>query len=575
MDAVAIIGMGCLFPGAETPEQYWQNLLAQKDCATPLSDQELGVDPSLYYNPVKGTPDKICYTTNGHVRGFEFNPHGYALPADELEQLDNLFKWTLYAADQAFCDSGYRKPDTDTGDKKTGLILGNIGMPNHGGKRLLNGFYNTILEPYIKDLLNDERFEFGRYWDAEKLSDVNLSTCSYNAILAARALDLNGPCYALDAACSSALYAIKSACYYLNSGKADMMLAGAVCHADHVYIDHGFNVLQAFPDKGESAPFDKNSEGLKAGEGAGVIALKRLADAERDGDRIDAVIDAIGLSNDAGAKHILVPDQQGQILALRRAYEGVDKAVDYVECHATGTPVGDQVELNSIEQFFYAGPEVPLLGANKGNIGHMLTASGMAGILKVLLAMRHNTIPGTVKMQDMVETKKGRIGAQHVVRENIPWPQAGGVKRAGINAFGFGGVNGHLVISEHAGQSSTAGQLPQASRQERSAKASAIAITGMSVGMASTQNLKEFDSAIRNGEQFFQPLPQTRWSGIETRNDVLERYSVEQIPSGAYIEKLEFDCKRFKLPPKNGGYPFTVPYGVNAACRPGFLRCRL
>lgn len=541
MEKIAIIGLGCLFPGAETPDQYWDNLLARRDSSSPLSSTELDADPALYHHPQAGTADKIGYNKNGHVRGFQFDAEGFKLPAEQLRQLDPLFQWTLYAADQALKDSRYGANQAALA--RCGLIVGNIGMPTHAGKKLMNGFYQQVLEPYLQTLTGRDDFHFHRPWNADGLSELNLKTVSHNATVAAQALGLGGPCFALDAACASALYAIQMASYYLQSGKADLMLAGAVCHADHIYIDHGFNVLQAFPANGESTPFDRDSQGLKGGEGSGLIALKRYSDAVRDGDQIYGVIESIGLSNDGGAKHILVPDVNGQLLSLQRAYDGIERGIDYLECHATGTPVGDQVELASVESFFGACARRPLIGANKGNIGHMLTASGMASTLKVLLAMRHGVIPPTLGVQNMVGTPKGELNIKHIVREATPWPQQGALKRAGINAFGFGGVNGHMVLSEHA-------QSTVPARAEAAAPLAGLAIIGSAVLLADTDANDGFDATIEQGRSVLGEVPRTRWLGLEGRTDLLQARGLAQAPAGAYIEKFEFDCKRFRLPPK-------------------------
>lgn len=555
MEPIAIVGMGCLFPGATNPDQYWQNLLNKVDSSSQLSSEELGgIEAAKYYDEQKGTPDKICYNKNGHVRDFHFDPNGYLVPTEQLDQLDNLYQWTLYVAHEALKDARL-----NLGQPNTGMILGNIGMPTHSCKQIMSQFYNKALEPYIRELLGDDRFRFQPYWDAKSLATINLSTASQNAVVAAQALGLNGPCFTLDAACSSAIYAIKVASDYLNLGKADVMLAGSICHADHIYIDHGFNVLQAFPGIGEqSIPFDKHSKGLKAGEGAGIVALMRLSDAEQKNCRIYGVIDAIGLSNDAGAKHILVPDFDGQVLALNRAYKDKSPQIDYLECHATGTPVGDQVELNSIESFFFAQQaaehqKTPLLGANKGNIGHMLTASGMASLLKVLLAMKHNTIPGTIQLQHMVATQQGKLALDDVVRETMPWPTSGRKKRAGINAFGFGGVNGHMAIHEYSkGElSSPAINHPRINNHHKQGQP--ISITGMAVTMASTQNISDFNAVVQNNRQVFAALPATRWSGLHSRDDIIGPFGLPCVPKGAYIEKFDFDCKRFKLPPNVAG----------------------
>ncbi|WP_409523625.1 beta-ketoacyl synthase N-terminal-like domain-containing protein [Nitrincola sp. MINF-07-Sa-05] len=542
MSPIAIVGMGCLFPGAASPEEYWQNLLNEQDVTNHLSDDLLGAPLHHYLAEEPGTPDKICYHKNGHIRDFRFDARGYRLPADKLDGLDNLFKWTLYAADQALRNAG----QSTEAAQRCGLIVGNIGMPTHSGKRFLNGFYNKLLEPYIQELLGEPAFRFADYWPQERQDQDNLSTASYNATIAAMALGLQGPVYTLDAACSSALYAIQMACFYLNNHQADVMLSGAVCHADHIYIDHGFNMLHAFPaSKEQSIPFDRNSRGLKAGEGAGMVVLKRLQDAERDGDEIYGVIESIGLSNDAGAKHILVPDTQGQMLALKRAYDGNDSRVDYLECHATGTPVGDQVELNSIEQFFGQNDSLPLIGANKGNVGHMLTASGMASLIKVLQSMRHGVIPATIGLEQMVATKGGKLTIDHVVRASRNWPAESGQRRAGINAFGFGGVNGHMVLRDGTVKGNT--EPTPVMDDEK------MVITGMSVAMADTHCVSQFNTSIRDARQHFSTLPGNRWSGLEQRQDLLDEYGLSAPPLGAYIEKFEFDCKRFKMPPNMAG----------------------
>ncbi|MDX7999535.1 beta-ketoacyl synthase [Xenorhabdus sp. Reich] len=585
MEHIAIVGVGCLFPGADTPEKYWDNLLKAKDSSTPLSALELGVDPACYYSPVAGTPDTINYVNNGHVRDFHFDGKGYNLPEEELNTLDNLFKWTIYAAEQALNDSGYRQHKNVL--QKTGLILGNIGMPTHSTKQMMSPFYHKILQPYIQKLIGRPDFQFDQFWPQANHSEQNLMTGGHNATIAALALGLSGPRYCLDAACASALYAIKSGADYLLSHKADMMLVGSICHVDHIYIDHGFNILQVFPDKGDSIPFDKSSKGVKAGEGVGMVAIKRYSDAVRDNDKIYGVVESIGLSNDAGTKHLLVPDQKGQLIALERAYQHSQRDIDYVECHATGTNIGDQTELSTIETFFGepasdehaldeqvlgGNGKIPLIGANKANNGHMLTASGMGSLLKVLLAMKHSLIPATPRVNQLVSTPQGKLNIDHIVREAKPWPVSHRAKRAGINAFGFGGVNGHMVISEDSHELRAA--YTQV-KPENPQKADRLAIVGIGVHMAKTEDSKTLDHAFQQGTQHFYPLPKTRWIGMEKRPDVLAMRGVSQPPLGSYIESFEFDCKQFKLPPNVIGahlscHLFLLPIAEQAFLDAGY-----
>ncbi|WP_127959541.1 beta-ketoacyl synthase N-terminal-like domain-containing protein [Serratia microhaemolytica] len=570
MEHIAIVGLGCLFPEADSIEQYWQNLLACRDCSSALSRAETEVDPALYYHATPGTGDKINYNRNGHIRGFQFDAQGYALPAQQLQTLDNLFKWTLYAAQQALTDSGYRHQPEKLA--RTGLLIGNIGMPTHSSKQLMSAFYHQLLTPYLQQLLGRSDFCFVSPWQQKSLSDLNLLTNSHNATVAALALGLQGPSYALDAACASALYAIKMASEYLIDGKADMMLTGAVCHADHIYLDHGFNVLRAFPDNGESIPFDRRSQGLKAGEGAGIIAIKRYADAVRDNDKIYAVIEAIGLSNDAGRRHLLVPDIQGQQLALARAYGTEPPDIDYLECHATGTPVGDQIELSAVEAFFRNAATRPLLGANKIINGHMLTASGMASLFKVILAMQHNVIPPTPGVEQMVATATGDITLHDIVRQARPWPQRQRPKRAAINAFGFGGVNAHLVLSEqHASWRSTVPPSPAAAPQMQP-----LALVGIALQLAETEQNGHLDQSLRRGRQHYAPLPATRWLGIEQLPTLLAQRGIDTPPIGSWIEAFEFDCHYFRLPPNVVGahllsHLFLLPIAERAFLDAGYL----
>lgn len=543
-DKIAIVGLGCIFPEADNPEQLWKVFEQGTDVTSEISEHELGVSPALYKHPEKGTIDKIGYSKNGYVRKSDITLDDFRVAKQALQQFDKVFQWTLHAAAQALKDAG--NSDVDSVLARTGLVLGNINMPTHAAKQLVSQMYHEILTPHIQTLIGREDFAFSKYWQGHDWSLDNLLIGSHNAVVTAQALGLQGPTYTIDGACSSGIYSISLACKHLQAGEADIMLAGATCQADHIYINHGFNVLKAFPDKGEeSLPFDKRSGGLKAGEGVGVLALKRYSDAKASGDKIYGVIDAIGLSNDAGAKHMLVPDTKGQQLALARAYEQASRYPDYVECHATGTPVGDKVELNSIASFFGA-ERLPKIGANKQNFGHALTASSMVSIFKVLLAMQHDEVPATQKVEAFVGSESGILTIDSVVRSAIKWPAQGKGKVAGVNAFGFGGVNGHLVIcSEDA--------LKPEQEVESAEKPQSLAIVGLSACLPKVRELRDLDDLITQGNNNFGGLPQKRWSGIEKCTALLSKYNLDDIPTGAFIDQFVFDCQRYKIPPNAAG----------------------
>lgn len=290
----------------------------------------------------------------GLIRDFQFDPTGYRIPADFLAGLDAIFKWSLYVAKQALEDSGYLNRSEILA--KSGVILGNLSSPTRLSQRLVTPIYRRTVESALRELLDQPDLELPRL-TPEQVSPFNFFTAGYPSTLIPQALGLSGTSFSLDAACASPLYAVQLACEYLISRKADLMLAGAVSCSDPFVTHIGFSLYRAYPSDGVGRPLDENSGGMITGEGAGMLALKRYSDAVRDGDKIYATILGVGLSNDGKGKHFLTPSSKGQMLAFERAY--ADAAIDpqsikYVECHATGTDLGDKTELSSMDAFLGA-----------------------------------------------------------------------------------------------------------------------------------------------------------------------------------------------------------------------------
>jgi len=548
MEKIAIIGLGCLFPGAETPEQYWHNLLARQNTTSTATAAQMGVDPNLFLAPGKGVQDKYYCMQGGYINGFKFDPHGYHLPADFLASLDDLFKWPLYVSREALADSGYL--ENPAALARCGVVLGNLSFPTQSSHRLFAPIYRQAIEPPTQELLG-QPFELAQLAATGPVAPHNLMTFGYPTAVVGRALGLGGVSFALDAACASSLYAVKLAGQYLLAGKTDLMLAGAVSRADPFFINMGFSIFQAYPENGHSHPLNKTSGGLFAGEGAGVFVLKRYRDAMRDGDRIYAVISGIGLSNDGKGKFLLQPNPKGQILAFERAYAAAQvdpRSIDYVECHATGTPVGDKTELNSMDTFFGRSQAAPRVGSVKSNLGHLLTVAGMAGMTKVILSMAHRQIPATINLTEPLSSKNNVISAAQIVTETIPWPQQDHTKRAAVSAFGFGGANAHLILEEHpAGQSAqteTAASRPTQNQTK-------LAIIGMDAFFGGCNGLDSFGRTIYEGRQHFIAPPPGRWQGIENRTELLKAHGLEAAPAGAYITDFEMDFLHYKIPPNN------------------------
>lgn len=524
-EKIAITGLSCLFPGAATPEGFWRNLVGGVNSTSQATAQEFGADPALYYDPQRRTHDTTYSLRGGYVRAPIAIPDG----------LDRAAAWTLYVAQQALMEGGYAaRPDVLA---RCGLILGNLSFPTQESHARVAPIYDAALGRAVGETLGDDNFALWR--DEPSATASAPAPAPSPAAAVAEHFGLGGPYFALDAACASSVFAVGLACEYLTSGKADLMLAGAVSAADSLFVNMGFTHFGAYPETGQSRPLDARSGGLISGEGAGLLVLKRYADAVRDGDPIHAVVGGVGLANDGRGKHPLTPNSRGQIMALERAYAGGinPSAVQYVECHASGTPLGDETELQSMDAFFGASRSqpMPLIGSVKANHGHLLTVAGLASMLKVILSMAHDEIPATIGVEHPLTTQ--HFGAAQIVTKNTAWRQA--QKTAGVNAFGFGGVSAHLVLQNVA----AAGQ-PEPMQSVAPSKPTRMAIIGMDAHFGAFDNLETFARSIYDGTPAFTPLPPKRWKGL-----------ADDAPMGAYIEQFEIDFLRFKFPPKADDQP--------------------
>ncbi|MBM7809963.1 3-oxoacyl-(acyl-carrier-protein) synthase/3-hydroxymyristoyl/3-hydroxydecanoyl-(acyl carrier protein) dehydratase [Saccharothrix algeriensis] len=430
-----------------------------------------------------GLPREADEGRGGVVRGFEavFDPGGFRVPAAELAGLDEVFRWVLHAGREALreCGGEHLLP-------RAALVLGTLSYPSPGAVRWAAGAWLSAgpgADPR-------DRFFSG-----------------LPAHLAARALGLGLGGFALDAACASSLYAVKLACDRLSRGAADLVLAGGVSHADPVLLHRGFRELAALSPTGRSRPFHRDADGLVPAEGAGVVALVRLADARAAGMPVAAVIRGVGLGNDGAAGGLLVPSGEGQERVLRQTYRaaGVDPAtVSLVECHATGTPVGDATEARAVARVFAGRRDLPI-GSVKANLGHALAAAGMAGLLKVVGALRAGVVPPAPHADEPAEALRGT--ALRLVREPEEWR---GPRRAAVNAFGFGGANAHVVLD--AGDDGGGGGVGAPLPPDRTGRPAAhrsgsagvedrvgVAVVGLAVRVGGV-GTAEFRRGVRAGE---------------------------------------------------------------------------
>ncbi|MGE0454664.1 MAG: beta-ketoacyl synthase N-terminal-like domain-containing protein [Vicinamibacteria bacterium] len=427
---IAIVGQSCLLPGARRPEDLVQAVLAGRDLLSATPEGRWRLPKARLLDAPAASLDRVACDRGGYVESPDepFDANGLQVPAADLAGLDPLFLWTLRTAREALGAAGLpRAPE------RCGLVMGNLSFPS------------GALAQYAEAV-----WRAGEA-DAPALPDPrNRFMSGLPALLAARALGLRGPAFALDAACASSFYALKLACDALHDGRADLMLAGAVNRADDLFIHVGFTALRALSPSGRSRPFHRDADGLVPAEGAAFVALKRLADAVADGDTVLGVVRGIGLSNDGRGAGLLAPSEEGQRRALAAAYESAGLRpgdVSLLECHATGTPVGDATEVRSTGAIFAGCKDVPI-GSIKSNLGHLITVAGMAGLLKVLGAFRAGVRPPTLHADQPLDALAG--SPFRLLAEPEPWTSAG-PRRAGLSAFGFGGNNAHVIVEEWTG----------------------------------------------------------------------------------------------------------------------------
>jgi acyl transferase domain-containing protein/3-hydroxymyristoyl/3-hydroxydecanoyl-(acyl carrier protein) dehydratase len=499
---IAVVGQACVLPGALRPEQLWSAVLDGRDLLTAAPPGRWRIDPELVLaepGDADEARDRCWSDRGGYVRGFEavFDPQGFALAPEQVLALDPLFHWTLHAGREALRDAGHDAAGgagRGAGGHRVGAVLGNLSFPSSG------------LSAWAESVWLGDRFP-----DLPRPDPLNRFMSGLPAHLLAGALGLDAGAFALDAACASFLYALKLACDRLHDGRADLMLAGAVNRADDLFLHIGFTALRALSRSGLSRPLHRDSDGLVPAEGAVMLALKRLGDAVAAGDRVLAVIRGVGLANDGRGAGLLAPAEEGQVRAMRAAYAGCGLEpgdVTLLECHATGTPVGDATEVRSTAQVFAGTSDVPI-GSVKSNLGHLVTAAGGAGLLKVIAALRAGVRPPTRHADAPIAALAA--SPFRLLREAEPWP-APGTRRArcaAVSAFGFGGNNAHLLVEEWTGEADRTyvGVPPRAEPAGPAgpAEGGEVAVVGLGAVVADLADAAAFARALFTGDARLRP----------------------------------------------------------------------
>ena len=563
---IAVVGLGGLFPQAPDLDTFQHNIQARIDASRAVPPGRWVLDPQDAYDPVLAL-DRVYSTRACVVDGFTFDPGGLQLDADTLRGLDPLYEMVLHVGRQAFDDAA-----TGTLDRRrVGVTLAAIALPTDGSSAITREVLGRAFEATLLGAIGTAGTSGTETQRAVALSSpLNARVTARPASLLAQALGLGGGSCTLDAACASSLCAVKLACDELRAGRTDAMLAGGVSRPDSLYTQMGFSQLRALSPSGVCRPFDADADGLVVGEGAGIVVLKRLDDARRDGDTIYGVIRGIGLSNDI-AGSLLAADSEGQLRAMREAYRQagwVPEDVDLIECHGTGTPLGDSVELESLRALWHQShwrPGQCALGSVKSNIGHLLTAAGAAGLIKTLLAMRDKQLPPSANFDRASRgTELDVVQSPFRVQTDVrPWERrdAHTPRRAAVSAFGFGGINAHLLVEEVEAEEwdttpSQAGNTTSSLGvvHDTHDGAPPVAIVGMDAHFGRLDSLRAFQEAVLRGDSAIVPPPETRWRGCE---DLAHAAWGDRRPPGAYIAAASVAVGAFRLPPNE--IPETLP----------------
>jgi acyl transferase domain-containing protein/NAD(P)H-dependent flavin oxidoreductase YrpB (nitropropane dioxygenase family)/NAD(P)-dependent dehydrogenase (short-subunit alcohol dehydrogenase family) len=461
---VAIIGLSCFYPKAGSSRTYWENILAKVNGVIEIPPTHW--DWKLYYDPDPRARDKIVSKWGGFMDDILFDPLWFGITPKSIPCIEPLQLLLLEAVRQGIADAGYT--DRPFPRERTAAILGvgGGGMPLSVayGFRACMPLLDTIPNVPIK---SSQVVELGDgilpEWTEDSFPGILLNVAAGRV---ANRFNLGGPNMAIDAACGSSLAALYAGVRELNDRTSDVAVVMGADAVQTPYAYVAFSKTHALSPKGRCRPFDAAADGIVLAEGIGVAVLKRLADAERDGDRIYAVIKGVGASSDGRDKGLTAPRAEGQLRALNRAYAQArisPSRLGLVEAHGTGTVVGDQTEARALGQVFLeAGgpPQSCALGSVKSMIGHSKCAAGLAGLIKTSFALHHKVLPPT-----LVETPnaKGNFdsGPLYLNTEARPWVNGANHPRtAGVSAFGFGGTNFHTVLEEYTGDflnQSTAG----------------------------------------------------------------------------------------------------------------------
>lgn len=459
--SVAIIGMAGIYPKAPDLDGFWDNILDGVDA---ISEPPPDWGAQWYFDPASDDNDRIYCKAGGFLDEEPvFDPLRYGVMPNAIDGAEPDHFLALRLAHDALADAGYL--DRPFARDRTAVIAGRGEYFNRGNVTALQ--HGLVIDQTLR-VLKTLHPEYGEHDLMAVKRSLKVSLPPFGAETApglvpnvvcgriANRLDLMGPNYTVDAACASSLIALDLGCNELSSGRCDMVLVGGLHASTPPIVMMVFCQLNALSRTGRIRPFSAAGDGTLLGEGLGFVVLKRLEDAERDADRIYAVVRGVGVSSDGRGQGLLAPRLEGELRAMTNAYRaaGVSPAtVGLIEAHGTGTAIGDATEIEAMRQVF-SGREAAIgrcaIGSVKSMIGHCMPGAGMAGLIKASMALHHKVLPPSLNCEEPSPALAGEDCPLYVNTTTRPWihPCRSHPRRAAVSAFGFGGINAHVVLEE-------------------------------------------------------------------------------------------------------------------------------
>ncbi|MBY9067638.1 acyltransferase domain-containing protein [Hyphomonas sp. WL0036] len=457
---IAIVGMGAIFPGRGDTTGFWRDIFEGRDLLSDTPPTHWLLEDYYDANPL--TPDRTYGRRGGFLSPVAFDPMAFGIPPAALQTTDTAQLLALIAAKMTL-DDAERDSNGRIDRSRTSVVLGVASateLTAHMAGRLQRpAWVNAMRQAGLpEDQVQDIARRIESHYAEWKESTFPGLLGNVVAGRIANRLDLGGSNYVTDAACASSLSALQIAMHELRAGDSDMVLTGGVDALNDILMFMCFSKTPALSPTGDCRPFSNASDGTMLGEGIGMLALRRLEDAERDGNTIHAVICGLGGASDGKGTAIYTPLPAGQARALRHTYEQAGygpETVDLVEAHGTGTKAGDKAEIEGLHLVFgekaVAGGPWCAVGSVKSQIGHTKAAAGSASLLKAVEALRRKVLPPTIKIEEPADAIRDS-NCFYVNTEARPWITPGNrPRRASVSSFGFGGSNFHVTLEEYTG----------------------------------------------------------------------------------------------------------------------------